>query len=317
MNRYLKNQYTGRGGMEDLGKIGFITMAFGADKYFFQAESLARSLRRHMPGFQIAIVTDRKEVGALFDICIPIDPFQIAGTLLKADLYKYSPFEETFFIDADCIVAKPFHDQLRRIRQFDFSPVVSKFLSDGDKDLWIRDVGQAIKILNGAPFPKFNGGVYFYRRGRHAEEVFSTAHAINERTEELGILGFDKSGPGEETLLGLALSQMHATEFYDDDGQLMRTPLNSQGPIQLDVIEGTCGFIKEGRRVSPAICHFCGEWFDHPAYLVAQEELLAGRSVGRVRRYRLWTSYRAKRLKSRVARKLNRILTPSVQRASQ
>lgn len=302
--------------MEDLGQIGFITMAFGADKYFHQAESLARSLRRHMPGFQIAIVTDRKEVGALFDICIPIDPFEIAGTLMKADLYRYSPFEETFFIDADCIVAKPFHDQLRRIRQFDFTPVVNKFLSEGDTDLWIRDVGQAIRILNGTPFPKFNGGVYFYRQGSYAQKVFSTAHAINKRTDELGILDFDKSGPGEETLLGLALSQMRATQFYDDSGQLMRTPLNSQGPIHLDVIKGTCSFIKEGRYVSPAICHFCGEWFDHPAYLVAQEELLAGRSLGRARKYRLWASYWTKRLKARAIRKLNRILTPSAQHAS-
>ncbi|MDB6453632.1 hypothetical protein [Falsirhodobacter sp. 20TX0035] len=298
--------------MNDLGKIGFITMAFGADKYFHQAESLARSLRRHMPEFPIAIVTDRKDAGALFDICIPIDPFQIAGTLLKADLYRYSPFEETFFIDTDCIVAKPFHDQLRKIRQFDFSPVVSKFLSEGDTDLWIRDVGKAIKTLNGSPFPKFNGGVYFFRQGPHAEKVFSTAHAINARRDELGILNFDKSGPGEETLFGLALSQMHATELYDDGGQLMRTPLNSQGPVHLDVIEGTSGFIKEGQHVSPAICHFCGEWFDHPVYLIAQEELVAGRNVSRIRKNRLWASYKARGFKSRVVRKLNRLLAPRI-----
>lgn len=302
--------------MEGLEQIGFITMAFGAEKYFRQAESLARSLRRHMPGFRIAIVTDRKEAGPLFDHCIPIDPFETAGTLMKADLYKYSPFQETFFIDSDCIVAKPFHEQLKRIRQFDFTPVVNRFLSEGDTDLWIRDVGRAIRILNGTPFPKFNGGVYFYRRSRYAQDVFSTAHEINKRRDELGILDFDRSGPGEETLIGLALSQMRATRFYDDGGQLMRTPLNSQGPIHLDVIKGTCSFIKEDRPVSPAICHFCGEWLDHPAYVIAQEELLAGRSLGFARKYRLRVSYRAKRLKARAVRKLNRIVPANSQHAS-
>lgn len=303
-------------GLEGLDKIGFITMAFGADKYFRQAESLARSLRRHMPGFPIAIVTDREDAGDLFDICVPIDSFEIAGTLMKADLYKYSPFEETFFIDSDCIVAKPFHHQLVSIRQYDFSPVVNRFLSDGDTDLWIRDVGQAIRTLNGTPFPKFNGGVYFYRRGPHAEKVFLTAHALNKRTDELGILNFDKSGPGEETLLGLALSQMHITDLYDDDGQLMRTPLNSQGAIQLDVINGTCEFIKEGRHVAPAICHFCGEWFDHPAYLVAQEELLTGRKLPFFKKYQLWASYRTKRARARLYRKLKKFRFAGAARAS-
>lgn len=294
------------GNVNDLQKIGFITMAFGADKYFHQAESLARSLRRHMPGFPIAIVTDRKNAGELFDACIPIDPFEIAGTLMKVDLYKYSPYEETFFIDADCIVAKPFHDQLRKIRHFDFSPVVSKYLREGDTDLWIKDVGKAIKILNGTPFPKFNGGVYFYRKSSHAEKVFLTAHEINKRTDELGVMYFDQSGPGEETLLGLALSQLHVEKFYDDGGQLMRTPLNSKGPINLDVIKGECDFVKEGQHVSPAICHFCGEWFDHPAYLIAQEELLTGRRASLLRVFSFRSLYWIKHIKARVARKLRK-----------
>ncbi len=316
MGRSEMHQKTECSGMDDLKKIGFITMAFGADKYFHQAESLARSLRRHMPGFRIAIVTDREDVGSLFDIRVPIDPVEIAGTLLKADLYHYSPFEETFFIDADCIVARPFHEQLEQIRQYDFSPIVTKFLSAGDTDLWIRNVGEAIRRVDGTPFPKFNGGVYFYRKSRFAEEVFATAHAINARSEELGILDFDKSGPGEETLLGLALSQMRVTSFYDDGGRLMRTPLNSQGAVHLDVIEGSCQFVKEGHPVSPAICHFCGDWYDHPAYLVAQQELMAGRKISRGRKAYMQATYKAKRLNARVRRKLTKILAPGMARAS-
>ncbi|MBC8165776.1 MAG: hypothetical protein H7Y20_07880 [Bryobacteraceae bacterium] len=292
--------------MEDL-RVGFITMAFGADRYFRQAESLARSLRRHMPGHRIAIVTDRQDVGELFDTRVSINPSEIAGTLMKADLYYYSPFEETFFIDADSIVARPFHEELSQIRKYDFSPIVTRFLSEGDTDIWIGNVGEAIRLLDGTPFPKFNGGVYFYRRSDFAEKVFSTAHSINGRRNELGIRDFDQSGPGEETLIGLALSHLRATDFYDDGGRLMRTPLNSHGPIHLDVITGCCHFVKEGRQVSPAICHFCGPWSDHPAYVVAQEELLAGYRISRRRKAYLWMRYTAKRLKARVLRKIGNI----------
>lgn len=288
-------------------QLGFITMAFGSDKYLRQAESLARSLRRHMPGFPIAIVCDRSDVGALFDIKIPAKNMKVAGTLLKADLYDYSPFEETLFIDSDCIVARPFHKELDAIRKFDFSPVVTKFLSAGDADLWIKDVGAAISSLDGTPFPKFNGGVYFFRKGSFAKTVFSTAWDINRRADSLGVLNFDKAGPGEETLVGLALSEMKAENFYNDSGRLMRTPLNSQGPIHLEVISGACSFIKEGERVEPAICHFCGEWADHPAYVIAQQELLAGKELSAVQRALIYLRYNIMRTTGKIKRRISRL----------
>lgn len=286
--------------------LGFITMAFGSDKYFRQAESLARSLRRHMPGFPIAIVTDRNDVGPLFDIKIPVRKVKVAGTLLKADLYEYSPFRETLFIDSDCIVAKPFHEELQDIRKFDFSPVVTKFLSAGDTDLWIKDIGVALSRLGGTPFPKFNGGVYFFRKGEFAQSVFYTAGEIYKKSDILGILDFDKAGPGEETLIGLALSQMRVENFYNDGGRLMRTPLNSQGPIHLDVIEGTCSFVKQGKRVDPAICHFCGEWVDHPAYVIAQQELLAGQKINGMQKAFIHFLYNIRRMIDRVKQRLFR-----------
>ncbi|MDT0575834.1 hypothetical protein RM533_06510 [Croceicoccus sp. F390] len=287
-------------------QVGFITMAFGADKYFAQAETLARSLRRHMPGYAIAIVTDRADAGPLFDITVPMDPVDIAGTVLKTDLYRYSPFAETLFIDSDCVVARDFTPQLQQIRAHDFTPVVGRYLSRGDQDLWIRDVGAAIEKVGGTKFPKFNGGVYFWRKSPFAQEVFRRAIAIRARADELGILDFDRSGPGEETLIGLALSQMHVIDLYDDGGMLMRTPLNSTGPVHLDVIGGACRFIKEGEEVTPAICHFCGEWIDHPAYLIAQHELLRGQRLPEHRRLRTRLAYRSARFAQRIRSKIRR-----------
>lgn len=256
--------------------VGIITMAYGKQKYFDQAVTLARSLRLHMPDYKLAIITDRTDAGPLFDDVINISDFTVAGTLLKIRMYEESPYQENFFIDSDCIVAKNFENCLSDIRKYDFTPIVNQYLKDGDQDLWLDDVGQALRTLNADRFPKFNGGVYFFRKSEYASSIFKRANELLSLKNELGILDFDSAGPGEETLIGLAMAEMGITELYNDDGALMRTPLNSTGPITLDVFNSRSRFVKNGKEVSPAIVHFCGPWIDHPAYTIAADELKAG-----------------------------------------
>lgn len=269
---------------EPVTNVGIITMAYGKQKYIDQAINLARSLKIHMPGFKLAVITDRKEIDPIFDDVINISDFKIAGTLLKIRMYEYSPYIENLFIDSDCLVVRNFEDCLREIRAYDFTPVVNRFLRDGDSDFWLRDVGVALRILNGQSFPKFNGGVYFFRKCDQASAIFNRAYELLARQEELGILDFDSAGPGEETLIGLAMAEMGITNLYDDHGRLMRTPLNSTGPLTFDVLRGKSHFVKNGEDVSPAIVHFCGPWINHPAYTIARSELATGSSQSRLRK---------------------------------
>ena len=261
-------------------QLGFLTMAFGEDKYFRQAENMALSLRRHMPGIPLAIVTDRTGPTALFDIVIPTKPISQPGTIHKVDLYAYSPFEETFFIDSDCIVTKSFQSELHAIRQYDFSPVVSRHLFRGESDLWLVDLAAALNRVNGESFPKFNGGVYFFKKAPLAQKVFSRAKELRSEARVLGIKDFDKAGPGDETLIALALAELHVSRLYDDHGHLMRTPLNSTGKLRVDALGGGCSFNKEGVIVSPAICHFCADWVLSPQYKIAEYSLRNGRPPG-------------------------------------
>lgn len=263
---------------EPVPSIGFLTMAFGPKKYIRQADTLALSIKRHMPQFKLAIVTNNAVDNSLYDYVIPMRAFETAGTIHKIDIYDYSPFDETLFIDSDCVVAREFESEFEEIRKYDFSPVVSRYLFHGDHDLWLENVGAAIDRVGGSKFPKFNGGIYFFRRGPFAAEVFRRAREIKERASELGIKSFDSAGPGEETLIGLALSEMRVDYLYDDRGLLMRTPLNSSGTIRMDVLEGKCSFVKEGVLVTPAICHYCGEWIHHSSYRKADYALRHGRN---------------------------------------
>jgi hypothetical protein len=257
--------------------LGFLTMAYGHDRYFRQAENMALSLKRHMLDGPLAIVTDRKVVGPLFDIAIPMKPFSKAGVVHKVDLYNYSPFQETFFIDSDCIVTRPFQKELAAIRQYGFTPVVGRYLYRGESDSGIVDLAAALDQINGETFPKFNGGVYFFKKCSLAEQVFSRANALRSRTTALGIKDFDKGGPNDETLIGLALAELRVSQLYDDHGNLMRTPVNMIGKLQVDALGGGCSFNKGGVEVTPAICHFPVEWLLSPEYKIAEYSLRNGR----------------------------------------
>ncbi len=285
--------------------IGFITMAYGPDRFIRQAETLARSLRLHMPGVPLALVTDRADAGELFDIVVPMRPFGRAGTLHKINLYDYSPFEETLFIDSDCVVVRPFHESLDAIRAYDFAPIVTVCLREGESDLWLEDVGAALKGVGGTAFPKFNGGVYFFRKGAEASEVFARANQLLARKVELGIKDFDSAGPGDETLIGLAMAQTPELKLFDDNGLLMRTPLNTQGRVEVEVLKGFSSFVKEGKRVSPAIIHFCGPWIDHPTYAIARAELEAGKPASLAARGLVWVRHVLEKVTGKVRRRLS------------
>lgn len=279
-------------------------MAYGRQKYIDQAVALARSVKLHMPGQPIVLVTDRHEAIAPFDDQIVMEDYGLAGTVLKTLIYKYSPFDETLFIDSDCLLTRDCTPEVEQIRKRAFSPVVNTYLRAGDSDLWLEDVGRAVQAVGGESFPKFNGGVYFFRKSPEAESVFTVAEEMRARQKELGILDFDAAGPGEETLFGLALAKLGFDDLYDDGGRLMRTPLNSTGPIHLDIMRGECRFEKQGKLVEPAIVHFCGEWIDHPAYRIAVEELGLTKRLPPLRRWAMKTRYSIGKLQNRIARKV-------------
>ncbi|MEL7190769.1 MAG: hypothetical protein AAGK17_14550 [Pseudomonadota bacterium] len=135
--------------MNSRAKLGLITMAYGRQKYVDQAVSLAQSVKRHVPHLPICLVTDRAEPVAPFDEQVRMESFAEAGTVLKTRIYEYSPYDETLFIDSDCLVTRDFSDSLEAIRAWDFSPVVNTYLKAGDSDLWLEDVGAALSKVGG------------------------------------------------------------------------------------------------------------------------------------------------------------------------
>lgn len=254
--------------------LGFLTMAVGAEKYMKQAVNLAISLKIHMPSSVIAVITDHSIVDPIFDIVVKYDGSGIIGVVNKIDIYEFSPFDETVFIDADCLVSRPFLNEIGDIRKYDVSPIVETYLGRGGVEQWLPNFDLVLDELKLPCFPKYNGGLYFFRKSQVAEKVFKEARSILEMAERLHIKNFDRAGPNDETLLGLALAGHAPLPLYDDHGTLMRTPVGLTGNLYFEFFNG-CHFIKSGKEVRPAILHFCGGWASHPVYVEAEKRLRA------------------------------------------
>ena len=91
-------------------KRGYLTMAVGSDHYLEMAVDMALSLREHTR-LPVAIAVDdrlgalvRDRYAGVFDFVVSVPRRFLKGRALKYGCAEASPFEETIFVDADCIV---------------------------------------------------------------------------------------------------------------------------------------------------------------------------------------------------------------------
>ncbi|WP_271565146.1 hypothetical protein [Bradyrhizobium sp. CCBAU 11386] len=253
--------------------FGILTIALGHEKYLRQAEILLSSLRRNVPTVPLAVVTDSERFGAAADIVIPPLNGLPIGVVQKVFLDHYTPFKETLFIDSDCIVTRPFPDELEQIRSFDFTPAIETVTPADGEDEYIDNLPATLRSIGASSFPKFNGGVYFFREGNLSKSIFTVARDIHANYRQYGIKAFDNSGPGEETVFALALAKLGVDRLYHDGGRLMRTPTGLKGRIHIEPLGGGCSFERFDGVVSPAICHFAGPYLLRPEYRLAAYSL--------------------------------------------
>lgn len=272
-------------------EFGFLTVAFGKQKYLDQAKILALSIKKHMPDIPVAIATDQPAAADVFDDVVPIDLSRGGSFMQKIWLDDYSPYERTLFIDSDCIVGEPFYDQIERLKSFTFTPVCERYLVSGDRDEdgWVKDIGKALEMVGGHRYPKFNGGVYYFDRSEEAQKVFAKSREIARDADRFGLQNPSGGVAGDETIFALALAALGVEPLYNDHGRLMRTPIGATGSLSRSGRKGF-SFKKYGETVEPAICHFAGPYvntFTYKHYSAA----LKGDDVGLLWKLKSYAAY--------------------------
>jgi hypothetical protein len=236
--------------------LGIITIAAGEKRYTDMAKMLAISLIKTNPYIKRAIVSDadEQELEGLYDIFIPYNKSYGTGLRQKLNLDKYSPFEETLFIDADCLVVKPLQQMLDVCRKHPF--VV--FGGQINKGEWYMDVAAMCRHFNLPSIPLFNGGTYYFNNKTIAQNIYGTARRLANSYETLGFIKINSS-INEEPLVAVAMA-LNNIDAVDDKGIGMRTPIGINGPLNVNVFKEECYFDKEDEMVYPAILHFAGSY---------------------------------------------------------
>ncbi|MBH8552829.1 hypothetical protein I8751_10705 [Nostocaceae cyanobacterium CENA357] len=246
---------------------GVITYAYGASYYIEMAKSLARSLRLHSPKIPRAIVTDNqhdRELFELFDYVISCKKEYGSNVVQKLHLYDYSPFKRTLYIDSDCIAVRDINFIFDAFKGRSFGVTGDVYLQAGDKDTFIN-VDDILNRFALTKLPKFNGGLYYFEQSSTAKAVFETALEVLRDWKKLGISAFRGDGPNDERIIAIAM-MLHNQTLFQDQGQMMRTPIGLRGSLDVDVITGKSTFQKDSKVVSPALVHFACVWAEHPVY---------------------------------------------------
>jgi hypothetical protein len=161
---------------------GYVTMAYGPRKFFEMAVNLALSVKLNDPARPIALLyKDAAEIpgGAPqhFDRCMPFENLErYPGVTIKLGVYEPSPYAETLYIDADCLIVK--RDMDRHWAKYgaqDFA-ISGEVVTSGAA--YGCDVSEMMAAAGADYFCDMNCGIVFFRKSDGARKVFGDARAL-------------------------------------------------------------------------------------------------------------------------------------------
>ena len=242
-------------------KKGFLTLAVGS-YYRYLAKYLAISYRLNSNNYYpLAVVTDERteELEKYYDSVIVTEDEIKDGYLYKLNLYNYSPFEETIFIDADSFVIRDISYYWELFKESNFGVFgINSTNYRGAKNFFNPE--KVLAEFDVTTIPKFNGGVYYFKKNEKVKKVFLDALALTERYDEFEMPRFKNAevkhaAMGDEPLFSLAMVINNVKAVEDPQRRAMYN-LNGSSFLKMDVLKQTCFYLKNGKPTNPSLVHF-------------------------------------------------------------
>ena len=256
---------------------GFITIAYGAVKYIKMGKSLARSIRFNSPGCKIAVVTDSndQELRSLFDYVVDLNTDWPPGVAQKLYLDHYSPFDETIFIDSDCLVYKDLGqiwDYFQQLRDFGIKGY--SYLKAEDTHYSIEDLSICLGKLKLNRMASFNSGVIYFNKSQTSLDVFTSAREIYERRQELTLKEFKNAPVNDEPIFALAM-ETHDIEILPWDNAVVMGTYSGdvKNKNGINVLKRQAQYIKNNELLDPMIIHFHFECQDYFIFFLEAQRL--------------------------------------------
>jgi hypothetical protein len=125
--------------------------------------------------------------------------------------------------------------------------------------VWYYDITKAMTQLKAPWIPKFNSGMFLFKKDEDSRKIFDTAYAMMTGENNMGIGYFRKNMLPDEPYFAasFALNNVWPIERSNEYGRSSHTLINAK-KIRINVVKGISSFIKDETFIFPLIVHFCG-----------------------------------------------------------
>lgn len=151
-------------------KRGYLTLAARDPRYLEMAVDMALSLRQHTT-LPIALAADdaladvaRTRYAAAFDAISLVPERFRQGRALKYGTAEASPFDETIFVDADCIVLGSMEHLWQALQTSDMAMTGEQLTADEDRNHHGFSTRALIRRFGLDTYLKTNSGLFAFRR---------------------------------------------------------------------------------------------------------------------------------------------------------
>lgn len=228
---------------------GFVTVATGDERYYRLAANLLLSYKKRGKGeYLFVLICDRENLySAMFDQVVVTK--DIRKSTVDKLLIRYSPFDESIFIDADTLILWNIDDLWNIFENQDEVSAFGHALPLDSQEGWFTYEGSGKYKSQIKYLITMNGGIYYFRKSQKSDQVFSQALDLIKDYSFIDFKYF--SQPQDEPLMAMA---MVLNECYPcaEDYNMFILPV-CEKPITVDYR----GNVYEGKSRSKAkMIHF-------------------------------------------------------------
>lgn len=230
-------------------KVGVLTLAIPKD--YKKAIALSLTLKEHSPTLPISIVCPaaiKNKVEPYFDKVI-IERSDLKGFEHKLYLDEYSPYQKTFFFDADILIIKDILPILEKWQGSAYA--VRGHTSHKGVSSFGLDRSYVLKLLGKEKFVVIDGAGHAYFEKPECAKLFDLSRKI---LSEYSIYKSNKFA--DEDAVGIAMTILDI-EPKDNDGFLGSPWCAIKNSFKINTNNSTCSYddLLYG-RVEPYIVHF-------------------------------------------------------------
>ncbi len=252
---------------ETLAPRGFVTIATGDERYYKLACNLLKSYRLNAKcQYPFAIIAENNnEYTAQFDHTILMEnPSRSFNDKLR--LFEYLPYEETIFIDADCLIYSDLNIWWERFSEAGDFCAFGFAHDDLDSGRgWFRPSGMREFAPQVSFVPSFNGGVYYMRNTEICRKVFDVARHCATHYSDYAFNMFKK--PADEPVLALGMAVNGCRPVYNENSGIVEW-LFAPNPnhLDIDILAPRACYHRENGTVSARLIHWSNYLTEKQAY---------------------------------------------------